>query len=122
MKELAICYMDISLEHLSILANRHCPNLKHICLLKCEKLTTDDSTLKRIISNAPQLKGIHIHGTTIDLTDEQVYQLMEQSGVTIGVGFQRGLQFQKYLKYHVPGSVKKYSHRIDCHLCGHRML
>ena len=122
MKELAICYMDISLEHLSILANRHCPNLKHICLLKCEKLKIDDSTLKRMISNAPQLKGIHIHGTTIDLTDEQIYQLMELSGVTIGVGFQRGLQFQKYLKYHVPGSVKKYSHRIDCHLCGHRML
>ena len=72
--------------------------------------------------NAPQLKGIHIHGTTIDLTDEQVYQLMEQSGVTIGVGYSRGLQFEKYLKYHVPGSVKKYSHIVDCQICGQSML
>ena len=122
MKDLAISHMDISLEHLTILANRHFPNLKHICLFWCEKLKIDEGTLKKMISNSPQLKGIHIDETKIELTDEQLYDLMEQSGVTIGVGSTRGQQFKKYLRYQLPGSVEKYSHRIECNLCGYTML
>ena len=117
MKDLAIRYMDISLEQLAILASRDCPKLKHVCLRGCEKLKIDYEILKRMILNFPQIKGIHVAFTIIEITDEQLYQLMEQSGVTIGVGFTRGLQFKKYLKYQVPGSCQKYSDPMLCDFC-----
>ena len=121
-EDFGTCSMDISMENFTILANRHFPNLNHICFSGCEKLKFDAGTLKKYISNAPKLVSIDMTGNMIDLTDEQLYQLMEQSRVEFGVGIEKRQQFMKYLRYQIPGNAKKYSQNIGCQLCGFKML
>ena len=66
--------------------------------------------------NCPQLKRIHFENTMIELSDEQLYQLMEQSGITIGIGHERRAQFEKYVRYQYPGKAR--TQFINCHFCG----
>ena len=111
-EDFGICFMDISMENFTILTSHHFPNMNHICLSQCEKLKFDEEILKKMISNAPKLVSIAITGTTIDLTEEKLYQLMEQSRVKLGVGIEKRQQFTKYLRYQIPGNAKKYSQNI----------
>ena len=121
-EDFCIWDMDISSENFTILTNRHFPNLNHICFSGCEKLKFDAGTLKKYISNAPKLVSIDMTDNMIDLTDEQLYQLMEQSRVEFGVGIEKRQQFMKYLRYQIPGNAKKYSQNIGCQLCGFKLL
>ena len=121
-EDFCIWDMDISSENFTILTNRHFPNLNHICFSGCEKLKFDAGTLKKFISNAPKLLSIDMKCSIIDLTDEQLYQLMEKSRVKFGVGYPRRQQFMKYLKYQIPANAKKCSQNIGCQLCGFKML
>ena len=72
--------------------------------------------IKKMISNSPQLKSFHIEN--VDMTDEQLYHLMEQFGVTITVGYKRKQDFEKYISYQWPENIEKYSsRRIFCKIC-----
>ena len=84
-EELFICNINISLENFILLANRKCPNLKHICLISCKNLKIDENAMKMIISNSPKLKTFHICDTRIDLGKEQVSQLEKLSGAIINI-------------------------------------
>ena len=118
-EELGLPVMDVSQQSLEFLANRNCPSLKHICFRGCINLKFDDETLKRLISNSPQLKEICLSDTFIRLTDEQLYQLMEQSRVRIGIGNARKGQLQKYVRYQNPGNENPYlqSEFSQCYVC-----
>ena len=120
MEKLAIWNMNITLENFSTLANRQCPKLKDICFIDCEKLKLDEKAIGRMISNFPQLERIHMRDAVVDLTIEQLYQLMErmeQIGVVVGVGYGIRKQLEKYKRYHFPKSEKKHSRMVECVVC-----
>ena len=118
MKGLALCEMDISLEHLTTLANRKCPKLDYLCLAGCRQLKIDEGILKRMISNSPQLKEIHTDDEGIDLTDEQLYQFMKHSGVKFRISTERIQQLEKFMRYKFLGCAKTYFKLIHCYMCG----
>ena len=117
MEELAIFNSNVSLENFISLANRKCPKLKHICFDGCTELKLDEHALKKMISNSPQLELIHVMDSDIDLTNEQLYQLQEQNGVSIGVSNEKEQQLKKYKRYKFPKSAKNYSILEMCVLC-----
>ena len=117
MEELAIFNINISLENFTSLANRKCPKLKHICFDGCTELKLDEHALKKMISNSPQLELIHVMDSDIDLTNEQLYQLKEQNGVSIGVSNEKDQQLKKFKRYKLQNSAPKYSPLIICELC-----
>ena len=95
--------MNITLENFMILANRQWPSLEVVCFYHCYDLKLDENTLKTLISNSPELEKIHLADTKVDLTDEQVLNFQNQSGVTIGLGYTR--------------DQKLYSNADFCEIC-----
>ena len=98
MEELAFCRMEISMNSFMYLANRKCPNLKNICFYGCYQLKLDEEFLKKMISNCHKLEVIHISETKYELSDEQLYRL-QQTGVVIGIEYERRRQVDKYVRY-----------------------
>ena len=121
MEDLAMIQMKISLDNFLLLANRNFPKLKHICFDGCTGLKLNENAFKRMISNSPQLKTIHVGDSEINLTNEQFYQLKEQNRVVIGVGDEKNEQLKKYIRYKFPKSARKYLSLEMCVLCKHFM-
>ena len=115
MEELAIVNMNITTESFMSLANRKCPKLKNICL---HEVTTigfelNENALKRMISNSPELKMIHVMDIVLDFTCEQLCQLEYQTGVSIGVSYERGKPLDYYTRR------KQLRSLTHCDTCGY---